>query len=474
MEGIGVYAINPAQPTTRNYRVFYLSGDPGLMYFVNKAKTDFPNFLKTIPDGWVVLVSVMKTMKNSRKWMDLTPFYDAMEDAFFGGKSSTFRTLENRDAYVMTAIKGDPASVQEKVSRYRNGEESHEVNLSFTDNFNKYTVKSHVHNNNKWASSTDFTAVPLTAAQPTIDVIDDVTSWEEGDMVFFTSTDYDMEQAERGRIIKCDTCSSTQFKVDLNFKYTHFGEVEDRVDMRGEVGLLTRNVKVRGEMEDACTPTNGNCGGCPEWWHNKNCGKYPYDTFGGHVKFLKDFKNVHVEGLELENMGQQTSLGNYPLHFHMCEDVGDYPNPPYLKDNSIHDTFARCITIHGTHGVLVQDNVALDILGHCYFLEDGGEKNTVFDGNLGAVIRKSRLIPADDEPSVFWLTNPLVTMVNNVAAGSDHTGIWFVYPREPIQASKGKGFMKNAEQTAITKADNNVVHSCFIVSHFHNFQGWRQ
>ena len=32
-------------------------------------------------------------------------------------------------------------------------------------------------------------------------------------------------------------------------------------------------------------------------------------------------------------------------------------------------------------------NVAYDIIGHCYFTEDGAEKYTVMDGNLGAYIK---------------------------------------------------------------------------------------
>lgn len=48
-------------------------------------------------------------------------------------------------------------------------------------------------------------------------------------------------------------------------------------------------------------------------------------------------------------------LGNYPLHFHMCHDTDgpEYPNPPYLRKNTINRSFARCVTIHGSHGVTV-------------------------------------------------------------------------------------------------------------------------
>ena len=55
----------------------------------------------------------------------------------------------------------------------------------------------------------------------------------------------------------------------------HYGEmVEDRVDERGEVALLTRNIVIRGEMASKC----------PE--SNENCKEFDYDTFGGHVKVM--------------------------------------------------------------------------------------------------------------------------------------------------------------------------------------------
>ena len=61
--------------------------------------------------------------------------------------------------------------------------------------------------------------------------------------------------------------------------------------------------------------------------------------------------DVHIEGAELYNVGQQTDLGRYPIHFHMCLDTSH--SKPYIRDNSIHHTFARCVTIHGTHGIEV-------------------------------------------------------------------------------------------------------------------------
>lgn len=45
------------------------------------------------------------------------------------------------------------------------------------------------------------------------------------------------------------------------------------MDMRAEVGLLSRNIVVRGEVEDRCYP-----------YSNHVCNFFDFDTFGGHIK----------------------------------------------------------------------------------------------------------------------------------------------------------------------------------------------
>ena len=46
------------------------------------------------------------------------------------------------------------------------------------------------------------------------------------------------------------------------------------------------------------------------------------------------------------------------------------------------------------------NNVAHDTFEHCYFLEDGGEKETVFEGNLGLTTRPGFLTPSDNQVSI--------------------------------------------------------------------------
>lgn len=164
-------------------------------------------------------------------------------------------------------------------------------------------------------------------------LVDEVTSWLPGDRIVVASTDYSMHQAEEFNLLPCPECKSNQVKIDGSPLYLHIGEVIDGVDMRAEVGLLTRNILIQGEMEDSCYGQN-------------QCQFFSFDTFGGHIKILRNFSSVHLSGVELKNMGQQI-LGSYPVHFHLAEDVderGGYERPTYLDNLAIHHCFSRSKT----------------------------------------------------------------------------------------------------------------------------------
>ena len=81
--------------------------------------------------------------------------------------------------------------------------------------------------------------------------------WERGDRLVIASTDYDMEQAEE---VEVEECTGNVCTVWGDIRYEHYGEIYKGVDMRAEVGLLTRNIKISGETKDA------------------------NDTYGGHIK----------------------------------------------------------------------------------------------------------------------------------------------------------------------------------------------
>ena len=122
------------------------------------------------------------------------------------------------------------------------------------------------------------------------------------------------------------------------------------------------------------------------------------------------------------------------------------------------------MTVHGSHNVTVVENVAYDHVGHCYFLEDGGERNTHFIKNLGLGTRKGILTPSDDQPTTFWMTSAHSTMIGNAAAGSSYkegVGIWFIIPDIITGPSRPLNFFQRKEQKyyPITEFRDNVVHS---------------
>jgi len=124
--------------------------------------------------------------------------------------------------------------------------------------------------------------------------------------------------------------------------------------MRYEVGLLTRNIVVQGD--DASES----------------------QMFGGHIMSLQG-GIMRVENIEIRRNGQSHNLGRYSIHFHLAGAVPD----SYIRSNSIHDSFQRAVTVHGSHYARVQNNVAAFVRGHTYFVEDGNEKYNVLEGNLG-------------------------------------------------------------------------------------------
>ena len=77
----------------------------------------------------------------------------------------------------------------------------------------------------------------------------------------------------------------------------------------------------------------------------------------------------------------------------------------YLKDLSIHHSFNRGVTIHGTDNVVVQRNLAYDVVGHTFFLEDGAETGT--RGSAGGPTAACRSRPwTGPGPAGITLTRP--------------------------------------------------------------------
>jgi len=113
---------------------------------------------------------------------------------------------------------------------------------------------------------------------------------------------------------------------------------------------------------------------------------------------------------------------------------GSESAPSIVSDNVIYKSNQRCVVIHNTNGVTVENNVAYDTSGHCYVTETGLEENNVFANNLGAMTRKLQFWNGQsDSPNfsgkhiaaTFWPRNMANEFYGNVAAGSQSAGWWF-------------------------------------------------
>ena len=269
----------------------------------------------------------------------------------------------------------------------------------------------------------------------------EASDWRVGETIVIASTDYDFKQAEE-RVITALRDGGRTVVFEAPLKYMHYGELQTfggkTLDQRAEVGLLNRNVVVRGEedFEDS-------------------------DGLGGHI-IARDKATMSVSNVELTRMGQRGIMGRYPIHWHM---MGDGARGSYIKNSAIHHLFSRCVTIHGSHGVNVESNVAYDTTGHCYFLEDGNEIDNVLKNNLGLVTRKPAqnvsLLRSDHEsqgPTTYWITHPDNTFVGNVAAGSEGSGFWYSLPEQPTGASQGLVEMFN-RTVPLKTFKGNTAHS---------------
>ena len=320
------------------------------------------------------------------------------------------------------------------------------------------TLNLHGDRENAWTRL----AETAEAGSTRIEVLD-ASEWRVGDEIVLASTDFDPRQAETRHIaaIRGNTITLNQ-----PLQYMHYGETTFDVDERGEVGLLTRNIKVQASADAE-------------------------DTYlGGHIMAM-DGSTMTVSGVELTRMGQHLTLARYPIHWHINGDV----EGQYIKNSSIHDTYNRCVTIHGTDNLLVENNATYNTVGHCFFMEDGIETGNRLIRNLGIQTKchptlpcvptrlaaagedpnyddrqamrangqrsEHVLLPSDNTVSTYWITNPDNIYIDNVAAGSDSNGFWMSLPEHPNGAFLGTEISANTwpRRTKFREFRGNVAHS---------------
>ncbi len=323
------------------------------------------------------------------------------------------------------------------------------------------TLNLHGPEKNSWTKLAQTAA----AGSNTIEVLN-AGDWKKGDVIVLASTDFDPRQAERRTIA---AISGNTITLDKKLDYMHFGKITFDVDERGEVGMLSRNILIQASADAE------------------------QSFFGGHVMAMSASK-MFVEGVELNRMGQHLTLARYPIHWHL---IGDAQGQ-YIRNSAIHDSYNRCVTVHGTNFLHVENNVTYNTVGHCFFLEDGIEHGNEFIKNLAIQTKchptlecvptnlaangerdskyanrqayremsfhsGNTLLPSDNTVASFWITNPDNSFIDNVAAGSDENGFWLSLPEHPQGKFKDSAVSKTIwpRRTPLRAFRGNVAHSNF-------------
>jgi cell migration-inducing and hyaluronan-binding protein len=308
------------------------------------------------------------------------------------------------------------------------------------------TLNLHGDRTNTWTKL----AKTAEAGSTSIQVLN-AAGWRVGDEIVLASTDYDPRQAERRTIADI---SGNRITLDKKLDYMHFGKITFDVDERGEVGLLTRNIRIQASVDAE------------------------QSFLGGHIMAMPS-SHMYVEGVELSRMGQNLTLARYPMHWHL---VGDAKGQ-YIRNAAIHDTYNRCVTVHGTNDLRIENNVTYNTVGHCFFIEHGNEfvhnlaiqtkchtSKPCVPTNLSATgegprsngqTSKDVLIPSDNTVSSFWITNPDNVYRDNVAAGSDANGFWMSLAEHPLGQFEGTEISKATwpRRTRLREFSGNVGHS---------------
>ena len=201
----------------------------------------------------------------------------------------------------------------------------------------------------------------------------------------------------------------------------------DTFDHRAPIGNLTRSIVIQG-ANDSDWSTNG---------------------FGVHLMVMGLSSVFRMDSVEVRRCGQRGALGRYPIHWHMCSynmpNGMDQPSDgtflgakttDYVTNCAIHQSEHRMLVIHGTHGVVANNNVGYDIKGMAIFYEEGASENNTTNGNLVAKIRQpvtavqnfdNHSLAADPRLGVagLWVTNPANTVENNEVCDSEGCGGWW-------------------------------------------------
>ncbi|KAK5579699.1 hypothetical protein RB653_009385 [Dictyostelium firmibasis] len=270
--------------------------------------------------------------------------------------------------------------------------------------------------------------------------IQDNVNWEVGQQVLLTTSIYKDELDNQNEVMTIKAIDGKKIEFTDPIKWYKYGSQE----YQSEVALLSRRIVFSGDESSAST------------------------SFGGHVLSSGE---MQFAGVQLKRMGQKNVKARYPLHYHL----GGTLNNSFISDCSVTNSYYRCYTIHGTNNVTLTRNVAYDVYGHCYYLEDGVEVDNILSYNLGSYVhtigapaagpsqfgeifyQNSELTqPADSSAACFYITNAWNSFIGNAASGG-----WagYAFPNLPKPIGNHRTVNIVPMQYPIKEWQGNTAHS---------------
>mmetsp|Transcript_20181 Transcript_20181/g.37625 ORF Transcript_20181/g.37625 Transcript_20181/m.37625 type:complete len:2913 (-) Transcript_20181:48-8786(-) len=235
-------------------------------------------------------------------------------------------------------------------------------------------------------------------------VIRDEVDWTVGEVIVVASTSFESSDAEVRTI---SARNGREITVSEVFKRSHYAATEvyddKTMEVRAEVGLLSRNIRVRGSEQGL----------------DQDHGVILFSSSGVGLEAV-----TRIAYVEVSNSGQVNSPDRFSINlWYKCN-----ASKSFVKGCSIHNSFSRGILIKADN-LRVSNNVLYNIKGHAIYLHHSSHTGNTIDSNLIVEVRRTySLMRSDITPAGILVKHPGSFISNNHIAGSQGYGIWYDLP----------------------------------------------
>uniref|UniRef100_H3AM42 G8 domain-containing protein n=1 Tax=Latimeria chalumnae TaxID=7897 RepID=H3AM42_LATCH len=306
-------------------------------------------------------------------------------------------------------------------------------------------------------------------------ILQNCVTWVPGDVIVIATSGHSLSQDESElKTIKSVSFDGCALNLTQPLKYRHLGLSVELPDgtlfaARSEVGLLTRNIVVRGVKYSKQTneePANTSWTDLfetPECTLDENIvtSKNASYQFGGYIVVQPDAQLNETAATRLEYVevlvyvGQDNEKQHYALQWNNTDDM---KNQSYIKGCTIHQSFFIGLSLENTQGLTVENNIMYDIMGSAIYFADFQVYNNVFQNNLIIFVHPSNTTDyTSSEQSAFVIINPKNLILNNTITGGAGSG--FIFNLSAMDSTRANVTVHCHSRYTLQEFKNNTVHS---------------